>query len=118
MIKPDVTCVECGEEDDANYVDSTRALMLRDQRCFTCYFWLGHIESDRSNAVVASGTHYRIQPDSKTGFAVGFGGAEFRFRPIAGGDDIVSHNVWYQGEIPERFRDRLPDTHTLIRDRN
>jgi hypothetical protein len=27
---------------------------------------------------------------------------------------IVSHNVWFGGKVPERFRDRLPQTHTLI----
>lgn len=39
----------------------------------------------------------------------GFGGALFRFRLLATGEVIESNNVWYQGRIPDEYRDVMPD---------
>jgi hypothetical protein len=72
--------------------------------------------------VRAGGVHYVIGPEpprDRNGHLIrdgglGFGGSEFRFRMLADGQEIVSHNVWYQGRIPSDYRDRLPDNAEVI----
>jgi len=54
---------------------------------------------------IANGEHYVIEPDGDKNYQgfVGFSGAEFNIR-FNDGTLVTSHNVWYQGKIPEAFR--------------
>jgi hypothetical protein len=66
---------------------------------------------DEPFVVRADHTHYIVREEPGDGIHRGFlghGGAEFKFI-MFDGREIVSHNVWYQGEIPEEYWDRLPD---------
>jgi hypothetical protein len=40
------------------------------------------------------------------------GGA--RYLVTIDGEEIETNNVWHQGKVPERFRDRLPDNATMV----
>jgi hypothetical protein len=111
-----LTCVECGKHDDANYIDETRDDMLARSVCFTCRFWLDWIRDDqvRTDTLVAGGCHYVIGAEDGSRYVRGFGGARFHFVKDDG-TEIVSTNVWYQGRVPEQFRDRMPDNARLVR---
>ena len=101
-------CTECG-----GIVSTCYTLELADNLrffniCFYCYFWLEKLKiKDDPNTVRVRGTHYIICQDNTLGFR-GFGGAEFRIK-FHDGRYIISHNLWCQDDIPERFKDRLPD---------
>lgn len=49
---------------------------------------------------------------------LGFGGAVFRWRWLDDPEGTVheSNNVWFQGNIPPEFRDRLPDNAVWIKE--
>ena len=108
-------CKECGGIVSTCYQEELRAQLRHRNICFYCYFWLEKLDvKDYPTTVRVSGTHYMISPDNSStlGFK-GFGGAEFRIK-FNDGRYIVSHNLWCQGDIPERFKDRLPDNAVFV----
>lgn len=110
-------CVECGDVLHADYVEPTRTQILERQLCFMCLFWSGYVAAkDEPAHVVANGWHYVISPDQPKGFRgfEGFGGAAFTVQ-FHDGREVATRNLWTQGEIPEHFRERLPDNATLSR---
>ena len=109
-----VICSECGEHDDAHYIAETRDDMIARQLCFSCRFWFYHVANGNDPQVVrAGGRHYMIGAEDAGRYARGFGGARFHFQRLDG-TEVISTNVWFQGVIPERFRDRLPDNARLV----
>jgi hypothetical protein len=54
------------------------------------------------------GTHYVIEPDEPNGAFQGLGGAEFHIR-FKDGHEVVTHNLWCQGEPDEHWRPKFPD---------
>lgn len=86
-------------------------------------FWEMQL-GDRSNALVINGKHYRI--GSSNGRTVagfkGFGGRKFKIQmlpgPLGYGDTEMEpfdvDDLWFQGQIPPKWRDRLPDTARFV----
>lgn len=63
--------------------------------------------------------HYTLGPEphrNERRDMLGHGGARFRFRLLATGEIIESHNVWFQGQIPDEYRELLPDNAEAVRD--
>ena len=101
-------CKICGKyQSPEDY--SNKEELESNQLCFECNFWHQHIEKDKKREphtwFIANGGHYIIEPDRDENYQgfVGFGGAEFKIK-FNDGTLVVSHNVWFQGEIPEAFR--------------
>lgn len=96
----DFVCAECGTSDDTPFHDDPRF-------CHTCGFWLEKVAmADSSRVVRRDGFHYVIG-DSNSAFPGNYGRRyEIRFLD---GRVVETSNLWNQGEIPPRFRDRLPD---------
>ena len=100
-------CAECGltHEHGGRY-------------CSTCGFWLEKLEwTERGRSLrTRSGdriVHYSCEPGivpARPG--MGHGGDRFTFR-LADASTVVSNDVWFQGEIPARFHDRLPVNATI-----
>lgn len=122
----ELQCVECGdavigsrfnlEEEREHY---------RDTHCYTDMFWSEHHRLDNENAgrrgrgeaVVVDGAHYIVNPvveNPRVPRALGMGGRLMRFR-LQDGRVLESNDVWFQGDIPERWRDRLPDNAEFYR---
>ena len=71
--------------------------------------------SDRANAAVIDGIHYRIKPDTaKPGPGSGYDGQKFTVR-FHDGREVTTRNLWYQGPIPPVWRDRLPDNAEFVK---
>lgn len=101
------TCVECGKEETRRYLgDRMRAKRL----CFSCNFWMRHVNNaEHPMSTRIDNYHYLIGTEpERPGSLHGFGGREFTII-FNDGKVVVTHNLWSQGEIPERFRDRLPN---------
>lgn len=79
-------------------------------------FWTEQL-SDRAGAVVIGRTHYRILPDraDRDRDLAGYGGALFRIRWLATGEVTETRNLWYQGVIPPKWRERMPDTAEFVK---
>jgi len=104
----EVNCKECGEKDEASFGKSINTLMILRSLCFTCLYWYLRIsEKDQPTSVRIKGRHYTICAENAPK-PRGFGG-NLMVIQFFDGHIIESHNLWSQGEIPERFRMQLPD---------
>ena len=111
--KPFITCIECGRAEHGEWAN--KADIEARQLCFNCLFWHEKIGiADEPRIVRINGNHYAIGDERKGGGKFsGFGGLEFSIR-FNDGREITTHNLWGQGSIPRRFRERLPDNATWI----
>lgn len=67
---------------------------------------------DPNRRVVVDHTHYYIEPDT-TGGMQGHGGRRFEIE-FFDGRRVVSRNLWYQGPIPPKWRERYPDNARFV----
>lgn len=110
-----VTCRECGQRDDANYMEPTRRRMFESSLCFICLFW-SDLLGVRDNPTTAriGGRHFTIGPEDGTPKGLrGFGGNPSIIR-FADGRQVTTTNLWSQGQIPAHFRSRLPDNAQFV----
>lgn len=104
-------CRECGDRHVARWIEEKKDRLVRLQLCFHCDIWLRHAgRSHEHNSVRIDGSHYRYRADVPVGVAAfrGFGGREITIQ-FFDGRTVVTKNLWHQGTIPDRFRERLPD---------
>lgn len=103
---------ECGSLISAKYGGDSGRAMAKHNCCFTCAFWLEKVEmspSDAARRLIVGGVHHMVAPEDRNDGFRGFGGYRFKFRRLGQDNVETSTNVWYQGEIPKRFRALLPD---------
>jgi hypothetical protein len=84
--------------------------------CVLCDRWVAFsLATEHPNVVRANGHHYVIEADGSDNlFGMrGFGGEEFTIR-FHDGRVVKTTNLWAQGVIPERFRERLPDNAEFV----
>lgn len=109
-------CVECGGTDRATYAAETRERMLARSLCFLCLFWHDRIDAQSDPAAcIINGQSFQ-DAGRRTDInrsSLGFGGREFRIE-FLDGRVIETNNLFGQGPVPERFRDRLPDTARFV----
>jgi len=112
------TCSECGHHPvKTHFCEPTRSRMISKQVCFTCDFWLEQINSNpnpQENRFVIDNHHYTCLPPETNSKWAGFGGRRFEIK-TNDGRTIITNNLWYQGKVPERFRDRLPNNAVFVK---
>ena len=81
---------------------------FRGRLCSYCGFWT---EKLSMNGIRINGTHY--MPSNDTGPFKGYGGHDFKIQ-MNSGEVIHTSNLWCQGDIPENFRERLPDNASFL----
>jgi hypothetical protein len=109
-----LTCKVCNNLAKVHFNEAMNNRLIEAETCFNCDFWQEKVmwrEQKDPNSFVVNGVHYRVQPDvSYTGLGVGHGGAKFIIKPLdESRAEIVTHNLWCQGDIPAHFRDKLTD---------
>lgn len=110
---PDEPCRECGQIFSTAYIEPCKSKLLAANICHTCNFWLELVNC--KNPIRVGGCHYQDggkTSGNRTDFN-GFSGRVFQVR-MNDGREFTTNNMWYQGEIPERFRDKLPDNAVFI----
>jgi len=115
-------CRECGRPINVSHGNSDQLKTRRE--CFDCNFWARLVkDTTPGERVVVGGVHFiagewsETPPDYRQGKCLGFGGRKFVVRFTAGpneGKTLTTYNLWHQGPIPERFRDRLPDNAVFV----
>ena len=101
----EINCSICGNKDNLDRwakCNQTK-IMEKENVCFNCAFWLEKIALTDENTVVVNGERYTIGDENSNSPFKGFGGREFNIE-FFDGRKVTSHNMWYQGVIPERFR--------------
>ena len=88
--------------------------MESEKLCFSCVHW--DIEAGRTDdyrRIVIDAYCYGVgekEPpkNGRSNGMWGFGGRRFDIELFTG-ERFTTHNLWGGGQIPERFRDRMPD---------
>lgn len=102
-------CTCCGVENySTSYMDcSEKKIIDRDKVCFTCAFWINKSEKKQDcvieNRVYGPGNGLPPQQ------FLGMGGRRFDIEYFDG-RKVTTFDLWSAGDIPEAFRDRIPDT--------
>lgn len=84
--------------------------------CDECHdrdFWENDVFGD-SNTIVVDGTAYTIGDENSKSSFRGFGGSKFKIKK-SDGTIIESTNLWYRGEVPERYKEEHPNDAEFIR---
>lgn len=109
-----MTCSECSKEVEVGrFSEPTNGEMIKQELCFNCHFWTKRVEEfDNYHRFVANGTHYTIADEHSPSSFRGYGGARWVVT-FYDGREVLTSNLWCQGDVPEHFRARLPDTATV-----
>lgn len=106
--RPKTPCAMCGEmaSPDNTMPGPYQDRMVRDDLCFACALW--SIRADEGCPTVIDGCMYT--PGGRTsGPMRGCAGRRFDIEYFDG-RQITSFDLWVGGEIPQHFRERIPDT--------
>ncbi len=104
-------CVECGGVAMVCYTQ--RELLKQRNMCFGCSLWTDRIaDINLDKTMIVDHQMYNIGPEDAGNFMRGFGGQKFTF--IKNGKLTESTNVWFGGDIPKIFWDRLPDNASRV----
>lgn len=97
------------------YKSAYRDIMKEHHICFNCAFWQDRIDTPPYSHEVIGGKYYIVNPSVRRPInrIKGGRGMEYYIRRNDG-TLIKTNNLWFQGEIPKQFRDRLPDTARFI----
>lgn len=103
-----VKCEICGKEiQKSQYINA----ILCSSKCFTTHFWR-EIIVEKEKHIIIHGECYcdggNVDNPSPFMF-LGFSGRRFWIK-FKDGSTLTTNNLWYQGKIPDEFRDELPDT--------
>ncbi len=111
-------CHLCGSPIELESYDQKSRLtkkMKHERLCFNCAFWTDKFENPPKGREIINGSHYILHPwnNDRFGRFNGFGTGGFY---ILHNDGTVlrSNDVWFQGNIPERFKDKFPNTARAI----
>lgn len=106
------TCRECGASERPRSW-SNGAELEAAALCFGCHYWHEAIAlAGDPRSVRLNGVH-RFIGDGQ-GSSRGHYGARFVVE-FLDGRTVTTADLWHQGEIPARFRDRLPDNARAVR---
>lgn len=81
-------------------------ILIEDDKvvCFSCDNWLERIAENNKNRIIIDQCHYLV------GSKGGFSGRKFSIEFLdPQKDDLVTEQLWSQGNIPRHFQNRLPD---------
>lgn len=110
---PDYTCRICGSTKNNRSQFYGGEVMEQKKLCFHCDFWDEKLSmKDEPNVVRVQGHHYLIGPEGSP--FPGFCGRTFAIK-FFDGRTVKTSNLWHQGEIPERFKEQLPDNAEFVK---
>lgn len=97
-------CEVCGKE-----IEKSKQLhkVLCSSKCFTTDFW-NDITTHKDEYVIINGRSYYVADENATGPFRGFDGSLFKIKKHSG-EIITTTNLWWQGSIPEEFREKIPN---------
>lgn len=109
-------CRECGKHETGNWIEKKSAKLKENGLCFTCDHWNDlFLIRDRDDVVRVDGGHHMIGPENTGERFRGHGGHRFKIR-FFDGRETESSNLWFQGGIPARWKERLPDNAEFLID--
>lgn len=117
----EIFCRECSGKVEMNYGDDKNMKMMALSLCFGCLFW--HelwVIRDSKDVARINGKHYILGAeaslDDLPADERGMGGGQAIIQ-FEDGRRVVSTNLWFQGEIDQRWKLRLRDNAQFVRQR-
>lgn len=111
MTRSTEPCRECGADNYwTSYSASSpeKALMDADGICFGCAFW--RVKADTTHDTVIAGRIYSVGDINRpSGPHNGMAGRRFDIEYFDG-RRVTTHDLWCGGEVPEKYKARIPDT--------
>lgn len=106
-------CSVCGGLISTHFENAQ--ILIQNQMCFKCNFFreMELIAKFDINRMIVNGESYHVVTNNT--FFKGFGGRTFNFKRFDSSEIITSRNVWYQGQIPEIWKSKIPDNAELIK---
>jgi len=99
--------------DPSHYKDDSNItkIMIEKKCCFSCAFWEQKVSAKDENTFITKMGHYHsnepyVDKTLVRGF-LGYGGHDFYIKKD-NGTYFHANNLWFQGEIPDVFQDKLP----------
>ena len=111
-------CKLCGGVVYIWYSGDMKERLQEKNICFSCDFWESvHAEVQRKGTkkIIVEGSAYHISKDTPGDYFKGHGGRRFVIRYLATGEEVVSHNLWHDGDVPPNFKEKLPDTAEFVK---
>lgn len=111
-----VTCCICGHIEVPHFDHGMNSKLLAQALCFYCDFWLERLQKHQNNpnSAIIKNHAYMIHPDEgRNRNWSGFAGREFNIA-FNDGRKVVTHNLWHQGDIPERFQPLIPNNAQFV----
>lgn len=106
----------CGRLDFLRWNEPLCEYLIAHRRCFYCNHWHKLMAVvDDPKTVRIGGVHYRLGDERGPAQVRGYGGRRFRIK-FHDGRDVTTTDLWCQGTIPQRFRERLGDNAVFVRD--
>lgn len=116
---PDEPCSCCGSIYKTNYRNGEE--LRKNKLCFTCNFWLEKNKDTGKRRIIINGVKYvdggnvnYVQEALINKRFVGHGGRLFKIQFLDTGEIFETNNLWSNGNIPKRFRDKLEDNAKFI----
>ncbi len=108
-------CSCCKQLYSTNYSEHLKTRLITNNLCFTCDFWYGYIDKINNPKIARiNGNHYIVESSNNDPARTrGFGGRTFIIR-WNDGREVSTNNLWHQGHIPDRFKDKLPNNAIFI----
>ena len=107
----DEPCACCGRKIITTF--HGREKLIEKNMCFGCSLWDDRCNiQNNSNVMIVNGCWYTVGPEDRNNKLRGFAGRKFTF--VKNGNLTESTNVWYGGEIPTVWKDRIKDNASII----
>lgn len=90
-------------------------------------FWDNLLNKEVKNRVIVKGQHFthrgfkdlskctHLKRRAEESF-LGHGGRLFKIKMLSDGQIVETNDLWYQGEIPQEYRDRFPDNAEFVKE--
>jgi hypothetical protein len=108
-------CKECkSKEDETKWTDGKDLLLKK--LCFDCNYWMERVERVGGlTQVIVDGSVYQIGREDAVGMR-GFDGDKFIIK-FKDGRLVHSTNLWFNGRVPKKYKDRLIDNADFIKEK-
>ena len=107
-----MNCIICNKEIEKSRFSHK---IICGDKCFKIDFWNDKVKvKDDPRTARISGRHYHISEENSRSPFKGFGGCKSVIK-FFDGREVITTNLWHNGEIPESHRGLLPDNAEFIK---
>lgn len=116
-LSEDLKCIECGGYiETKNWLGKVGEVLKERKLCHSCNHYFEAVETvNEPRRVIVNGSLYWRKDWNSTSpsHCLGFGGSVYLIK-MHSGEVFKTNDLWFNGDIPDRFKDRLKDNAEFI----